>query len=103
MSETKLKLKQGQTNYSWMLEDEKDTQNKDVIALNTSIALTILDLMDKHDLTKTEIAKKAGISVQLLGRICHGRVKSISTHTIAKLQSAFGEKIITVKDYSQKL
>ena len=98
-----MKLKHGQPYTTWMREDEELSENKDVVRLNTSIALTILDLMDKHKLTKTELAEKAGISVQLFGRICHGRVKSISTQTIAKLQTAFGEEILTIKDYSEKV
>ena len=98
-----MKLKPGQPYITWIKEDEWGSKNKDVVRLNTSIALTILDLMDKHGLTKTELAEKAGISIQLLGRICHGRVKSISTHTIAKLSTALGEEIITVKDYSNKV
>ena len=98
-----MSLKHGQPYTTWMQEGEYLSKNRDVVMLNTSIALTILDLMDKHKLTKTELAEKAGISVQLLGRICHGRVKSISTHTIAKLQTAFGEEILTIKDYSEKV
>lgn len=65
--------------------------------LATSIAITVLELLDQNSMTKQQLAEKMGVKPQYVSRVVKGQA-NMTLDTIAKLERALGETIITVSD-----
>ena len=67
--------------------------------LAASIAVTVLLLLKQRDMTKQQLAERMGVKPQYISRVVKGKA-NLTLDTIAKLEKALGEQIISVSDPS---
>lgn len=65
--------------------------------LAASIAITVLTLLNQQKMTKQQLAEKMGVKPQYVSRVVKGQT-NLTLDTIAKLENALGETIVTVSD-----
>ena len=65
--------------------------------LATSIAITGLALLRQQGMTKQQLAEKMGVKPQYVSRVVKGHA-NLTLDTIAKLEKALGESIVSVSD-----
>ena len=65
--------------------------------LAASIAVTVITLLDQHNMNKQQLADKMGVKPQYVSRIVKGKA-NLTLDTIAKLEKALGESIVTISD-----
>ena len=64
-------------------------ENAAWIRMSQKVALSVINYMQDSNLTRSELAKKLGVSTQYLSRILSG-TENFSIKTIAKIESALG-------------
>lgn len=72
-------------------------EQEDWRELAASIAVTVLELLRQRNLTKQQLAEKMGVKPQYISRVVKGKA-NLTLDTIAKLEKALGDQIITVSD-----
>lgn len=80
----------------WKEEAHFRVENRAWLRHSQSIAMRILDEMEKNSMTQKEFAEMVGCSQQYISRILKGR-ENLSLETISKIESALGTSIIEIK------
>ena len=62
--------------------------------MSRSVALTIVDYMQEHGLSRAEMAKTLGVSPQYLSRMLSG-TENFSIKSVAKIEVALGVPCLT--------
>lgn len=65
--------------------------------LAASIAITVITFLNKHQMTKQQLAEKMGVKPQYVSRVVKGQA-NLTLDTIAKLERALDETIVTISD-----
>lgn len=65
--------------------------------LAASIAITVISLLAEKGMTKQQLADKMGVKAQYVSRVVKGKT-NLTLDTIAKIEKALGESIISVYD-----
>ena len=69
-------------------------ENEIWLRMSRSVAMTIIDYMQEHKLSRSELASKLGVSQQYLSRILSG-TENFSLKTIAKIEASLGVKCLS--------
>ena len=64
-------------------------ENEIWLRLSRSVALTIIDYMQEHNLSRTQMAKQLNVTPQYLSRILSG-TENFSLKSVAKIEVALG-------------
>lgn len=79
----------------WKEVTQWRTENKDWLELSFSIALCVVDEMERTGITQKELAKRMQVSPQQVSKILKGS-ENLTLETICKLNSVLGIQLITV-------
>ena len=84
-------LEQNQSNEPSTFEEEARwrQENKIWLRMSRSVALTIIDYMQEHNLSRTQVAKQLNVTPQYLSRILSG-TENFSLKSVAKIEVALG-------------
>lgn len=58
----------------WKEEANKRIQNRQELRNTQTLAMTIIDMMDKNKLSKTELTKRLNVSIEYLENILHCQI-----------------------------
>ncbi len=72
-------------------------EQEDWRELAASIAITVITLLNRLNMSKQQLADKMGVKPQYVSRVVKGHA-NLTLDTIVKLEKALGETIITVSD-----
>lgn len=84
-------LEQNQSNEPSTFEEEARwrQENEIWLRLSRSVALTIIDYMQDHNLSRAQMAKQLNVTPQYLSRILSG-TENFSLKSVAKIEVALG-------------
>ena len=84
-------LEEHQSNIPSKFEEEAKwrQENEIWLRMSRSVALTIIDYMQEHSLSRAEVAKVLGVSQQYLSRILSG-TENFSLRTVARIEASLG-------------
>ena len=91
----RLKAHKSATPSKWREEAVFRVENRAWLRYSQTIAMRILDEMEKKGMTQKEFAEKAGCSQQYISRILKGR-ENLSLETISKIETALGTSLIDI-------
>lgn len=77
----------------WKEVTQWRTENKDWLELSFSIALCVVDEMERTGITQKELAKRMQVSPQQVSKILKGS-ENLTLETICKLNSVLGIQLI---------
>lgn len=81
---------------SWMREDEVARGKKDEIRATTMIILRLIDYMEKHQMTQTDLARVLGVTPQYINKLIHGQDKSFRIETAMEYGKKLGIKLVEI-------
>lgn len=81
---------------SWMKEDAVARGKKSEIRATTMIILRLIDYMERHQMTQTDLAHVLGVTPQYINKLIHGQDNSFRIETAIEYGQKLGIKLIDV-------
>lgn len=83
---------------SWMKEDEIAKGRRKDIRATTKIILHLIDYMERHQMSQTDLARKLEVSPQYINKLLHGQDKSFRIETAMEYGEKLGIELVSVPD-----
>lgn len=83
---------------SWMKEDEVAKGRKEEIRATTKIILHLIDYMDRHQMSQTDLARELGVTPQYINKLLHGQDKSFRIETAIEYGEKLGIKLVEIPE-----
>ena len=83
---------------SWMKEDEAAKGRKEEIRATTKIILHLIDYMERHQMSQTDLARELGVSPQYINKLLHGQDKSFRIETAIEYGEKLGVKLVEIPE-----
>ena len=83
---------------SWMKEDEVAKGRKEEIRATTKIILHLIDYMERHQMSQTDLARKLEVSPQYINKLLHGQDKSFRIETAIEYGEKLGIKLVEIPE-----
>ena len=81
---------------SWMKEDEVARGKKEEIKATTMIIMRLIDYMEKHQMSQTDLARVLGVTPQYINKLIHGQDNSFRIETAIEYGQKLGIKLIEI-------
>ena len=91
---------------SWIKEDEVARTRKEEIKATTMIILRLIDYMESHQMSQSDLARKRGVTPQYVNKLLHGQETSFRIETAVEYGKKLGIKLIEIpqrEDYGVKV
>ena len=83
---------------SWMKEDEVAKGRKEESRATTKIILHLIDYMERHQMSQTDLARKLEVSPQYINKLLHGQDKSFRIETAIEYGEKLGIKLVDIPE-----
>ncbi len=83
---------------SWMKEDEVAKGRKEEIRATTKIILHLIDYMERHQMSQTDLARELGVTPQYINKLLHGQDKSFRIETAIEYGRKLGIELVSIPD-----
>ncbi len=83
---------------SWMKEDEVAKGRKEEIRATTKIILHLIDYMERHQMSQTDLARELGVTPQYINKLLHGQDKSFRIETAIEYGEKLGIKLVEIPE-----
>jgi len=83
---------------SWMKEDEVAKGRKEEIRATTKIILHLIDYMERHQMSQTDLARELGVTPQYINKLLHGQDKSFRIETAIEYGEKLGVKLVEIPE-----
>lgn len=81
---------------SWMKEGAVARKNEAAVKATTMIILHLIDYMESHRMSQTDLARELGVSPQYINKLLHGQDTSFRIETAIEYGSKLGIKLIEI-------
>ena len=81
---------------SWMKEDEVAKGRKEEIRATTKIILHLIDYMERHQMSQTDLARELGVTPQYINKLLHGQDKSFRIETAIEYGRKLGIELVSI-------
>lgn len=86
----------GRDAMSWMKEDVVAGKNEAAVRATTMIILHLIDYMESHQMSQTDLARELGVSPQYVNKLLHGQDTSFRIETAIEYGNKLGIKLIEI-------
>jgi len=86
----------GRDAMSWMKEDVVAGKNEAAVRATTMIILHLIDYMESHRMSQTDLARELGVSPQYVNKLLHGQDTSFRIETAIEYGNKLGIKLIEI-------
>ena len=83
---------------SWMKEDEVAKKNEEKVRATTRIILRLIDYMESHQMSQTDLARKLNVTPQYINKLLHGQDSSFRIETAIEYGRLLGITLIEIPD-----
>lgn len=83
---------------SWMKEDEAAKRNEEKVRATTKIILHLIDYMESHQMSQTDLARKLNVTPQYINKLLHGQDTSFRIETAIEYGKLLGITLIEIPD-----
>lgn len=81
---------------SWMKEDAVAGKKEAAVRATTKIILHLIDYMESHQMSQTDLARELGVSPQYINKLLHGQDTSFRIETAIDYGNKLGIKLIEI-------
>lgn len=86
----------GRDAMSWMKEDAVAGKKEAAVRATTKIILHLIDYMESHQMSQTDLARELGVSPQYINKLLHGQDTSFRIETAIDYGNKLGIKLIEI-------
>lgn len=86
---------------SWMKEDAVAGKNEAAVKATTMIILRLIDYMESHRMSQTDLARELGVSPQYVNKLLHGQDTSFRIGTAIEYGNKLGIKLIEIPQWAE--
>lgn len=83
---------------SWMKEDEVAKRNEEKVRATTKIILHLIDYMESHQMSQTDLARKLNVTPQYINKLLHGQDSSFRIETAIDYGRLLGITLIEIPE-----
>lgn len=83
---------------SWMKEDEYAIAHQEEVRATTKIILHLIDFMEKHQMSQTDLAQQLGVTPQYINKLLHGQDTSFRIDTAILYGKKLGIKLVEIPE-----
>ena len=86
----------GRDAMSWMKEEAVARKSDATVRATTMIILHLIDYMERHQMSQTDLARELGVSPQYINKLLHGQDTSFRIETAIDYGNKLGIKLIEI-------
>lgn len=81
---------------AWMKEDARDLERQEEIRAESIIILHLVDYMEQHQMSQTDLARRLNVTPQYIHKLLHGQDSSFRIETAMEYGRKLGISLIEI-------